>query len=146
MDRSSSIANLRLSNPVINHRLSTLAQFAINKWKTRSLPALLAMVENGGSLPKLLCFSLAALIFRYTSGVAVQDEPRSVAFFSSLSRLVQNDTLNAMWSIVHDRSLWGESLSALHGLEEIVGQYLTLILQKGMNDALQELLEEIPID
>ena len=135
----------RLSNPVINHRLSTLAQFAINKWKTRSLPALLEMVERSGSLPKMLCFSLAALIFRYTSGEAVQDEPRSVAFFSSLSRLVQNDTLNAMWSIVHDRSLWGESLSTLRGLEEMVGQQLSQILQLGMSEALRQLLNENPI-
>lgn len=131
----------RLSNPVVNHRLSTIAQFAITKWKTRSLPALMAAIAGAGRLPPLLAFSFAALIHRYTSGASVQDEARAVAFFGSLSRLVQNDTMNAMWSIIHDRSLWGESLSSLRGLEELVGRQLCDIHALGMEGALRKALE-----
>lgn len=126
----------RLSNPAINHRLTVLAQFAINKWKTRSLPALLDRIDQDGKMPALLAFSLAALIHRYTCGTSVQDEPRAVAFLSSLSRLVQNDTMNAIWSIVHDSALWGESLAKLRGLEDMVGGQLTEIMSQGMEFAL----------
>lgn len=132
----------RLSNPAINHRLTVLAEFAINKWKTRSLPALLARVEKESSLPVLLSFSLAGLIHRYTCGSSVQDEPRAVAFLSSLSRLVQNDTMNAIWSIVHDSALWGESLSRLRGLEELVGRQLSEIIKNGMAAALEQAVSE----
>ncbi len=57
----------RFENPFIDHALLSISLNSVSKWKARVLPSFKDYYKNNGSLPKLITFSLSALLAFYSS-------------------------------------------------------------------------------
>lgn len=55
----------RFRNPFIRHELLSISLNSVSKWKARCYPSVKQYIEINHSIPKRLCFSLAALICFY---------------------------------------------------------------------------------
>ena len=73
----------RFANPDLFHKLEDIASKSVSKWAARVLPTLRAASVRGGRPPVLAAFTLAALVDRYTSGEALQDELPAIDWFAS---------------------------------------------------------------
>ena len=144
----------RFGNPHITHYLLSIALNSTSKYRARVLPSVLEFQRRTGSLPRRLCFALAAQIAFYRGtgfkgGVLVgqrsgdeydilDDKPVQEFFFAvwqgwssptDASRLVRQVLANA--------SLWGQDLTAVSGLADAVAGHLAAILRQGVLPALR---------
>ncbi len=132
----------RFANPFAMHRLLSIALNSVSKWKVRVLPSLLDYQKMNGSLPKILTFSLAALIafYRNKDGIGlsrvnsypVQDDPEIVSFFA--------EHWQDIALILGRMDYWGMDLNTVPGLAEQVGKYLNAIMENGIRLAVGEVL------
>lgn len=74
----------RFKNPFIKHYLLSIALNSVSKFKVRVLPSILEYVKRRNKEPKLLVFSLAALIMFYRTDEA-NDDVEVVSFMKSAS-------------------------------------------------------------
>lgn len=63
----------RFENPFIDHALLSISLNSVSKWKARVLPSFKDYYKNNGKLPKLITFSLAALLAFYSSNDLRED-------------------------------------------------------------------------
>ncbi len=146
----------RFANPFIEHKLLSISLNSISKWKVRVLPSLLEYIELKGKLPKILTFSLAALLafYRGTSfkGEAllgdrkgqpynIQDDRDILEFFCGLwSNYEKNGELDLLCTQALERKdFWDMDLTKVPGLTQEVKGYLKEILDNGMNSAVKNI-------
>ncbi len=102
-------------------------------------------LERKGELPKGLVFGLAAIITYYKGGKREDG-----------TEIVPNDAqdimdlLKELWAtgstqkvadgVLGATSIWNEDLNAVDGLNALVKQYLDLIQEKGMLEAVKTIL------
>ncbi len=130
----------RFANPLIHHRLESIALNSLAKWATRVLPSLQDYLQAQGELPPCLTFSLAALAELYTRGgerFRLQDQAEALSWFRGLAG---EPAAESARRIVGNRSLWAAELSSLAGLAGRTGAYLEWIRRGGMEAALERLL------
>jgi tagaturonate reductase len=127
----------RFMNPFIRHELLSISLNSVSKWKVRVLPTLKSYQQKVGDVPPLLGFSLAALIAFYKgdlrAGYTVADGDEVVEFFEHV--WAQENLLELIPAVLGKEGFWGEDLTELPGLEEIVFSALKDILAEGMNEA-----------
>ncbi len=133
----------RFANPFAMHRLLSIALNSVSKWKVRVLPSLLDYQKMIGSLPKVLTFSLAALIafYRNRDGIGqsrvneypVQDNPEIVMFFA--------ENWQNPEKILSRTDFWGMDLNTVPGLTCQVKKNLDSILKNGIRLAVKELMQ-----
>jgi tagaturonate reductase len=116
----------RFANPFVKHQLLSIALNSVSKFKARVLPTILEYYEANGILPKCMTFSLAALIAFYRTDES-NDNEDIMAFMKTA----------APEEILKKESYWGRDLSFM---QDEVEKYLTLIQEKGMKQALQEVI------
>ena len=126
----------RFRNPFIRHRLLDISMNSVSKFRARCLPSLLAYREKNGTLPRRLCFSLAALI-RFYRGTLTEDGMTGQTCGGAEypvrdSREVQEIFAEA-WArgaehaaerILSDEALWGQDLTEIPELADTVSEYL----------------------
>jgi tagaturonate reductase len=141
----------RFENPFNRHELLSIALNSVSKFRTRVLPTILEYHQRKGELPKVLTFSLAALIAFYRvqqiDGVymgmrdmkqyRVMDDEPVLRFFASHNAdspamLVRETLSNQMF--------WGQNLTSVPNLECAVAQTLCNIDQLGMREAMRALV------
>ncbi|MEW5785763.1 MAG: tagaturonate reductase [Bacillota bacterium] len=145
----------RFQNPHIQHYLIDIALNSTSKFKTRVLPSLLGCIALEGRLPKLICFSLAALcVFFRISGAgstgaearrdqgpyAVRDSEAALDFFREAWADCDGSLpgcLQLAEKVLSSRGLWEADLRQVEGLCALVGSYLHSILSSGMRSALE---------
>jgi len=135
----------RFGNPFIRHELISIALNSVAKWKVRVLPTVKDHVAAHGRAPAGLAFSLAALLWFYrgrleggsytgqreAGAYPIRDDAETIA------------TLAAAWHdgdperVLADAGLWGEDLTGLPDLRQLVGRDLQAIANYGMKAALQ---------
>lgn len=135
----------RFNNPFIKHYLMSISLNSMSKFKTRVLPSILEYQKINNRLPLRLLFSLASLIVFYKGerdGVRIDlnDDEDILTLFESLWSEYDGtiQELNSMIKKVlgYDK-IWGMDLNIIDGLHKQVADYMEVILQKGMKEAVQ---------
>jgi tagaturonate reductase len=128
----------RFMNPYVHHALMSIALNSIPKFKERDLPTLLDSYKVNGKLPKRLVFSLASLIKFYDGKrvvngkeeeIKLQDNPDYIAFMKAAwdAYRADKDVHALAHKVLSKTEFWGQDLSKVEGLEELVAKDLALI-------------------
>lgn len=134
----------RFRNPYVNHLVTSIMLNSFPKFKTRDLPALKKYLDRKGQLPDALVFGLAAIISYYKGGkrgedpITLHDDQKILDLLSQLWQT--NDPSSLAEGVLGASFIWAEDLNLIAGLKEKLTGYLTLIVQKGMNEALQTIV------
>jgi tagaturonate reductase len=149
----------RFKNPFIKHYLLSISLNSTSKYKTRVLPSVLEYVNRKGELPKVLTFSMAALIAFYRGteirensliGIRQGEEYKTnddipvLELFSELWRdyeVSKNGTEKLVSEVLSKTDIWGMDLNALPGFTLTVADHLYRIVTYGMKAALYEVLK-----
>ncbi|MDI3535014.1 MAG: tagaturonate reductase [Thermosediminibacterales bacterium] len=150
----------RFKNPFIKHYLIDISLNSTSKFKTRVLPSIIEYVKRKGQLPKILTFSLAALIAFYR-GTAIKDgkltaerngekyeirdNMEALEFFKNLwDREVKNeeDFKAIVDEVLSHEKFCGQDLREIEGINAAVAAYLKQIIEKGMKESVEKLIEE----
>ena len=135
----------RFDNPFVDHQVTSIMLNSFPKFCARDLPGVKTYLERKGELPKGLVFGLAAIITYYKGGKREDG-----------TEIVPNDAqdimdlLKELWAtgstqkvadgVLGATSIWNEDLNAVDGLNALVKQYLDLIQEKGMLEAVKTIL------
>ena len=149
----------RFSNPFIKHALLSISLNSVSKFKARILPSIEQYVSSQRRVPARLAFSLAALIAFYR-GTEIKDAAligwRSgreylikddLPILQEFARLWQNfdgslaGTAELVDAVLGQQAWWGSDLRSIPGLQAAVTRDLSLILDKGMKAALEQVIE-----
>jgi tagaturonate reductase len=131
----------RFANPDLFHKLEGIASKSIAKWTARIFPTVRAGVSRTGRVPVLGAFTLAALVDRYTSGAAPQDEKPVLDWFAAHSRAFAQSPNAAIQEALSDDGPWSGAIR-VEGLAAEVASRLTAIRRIGMKEALAEAVAE----
>ncbi|WP_134684076.1 tagaturonate reductase [Brevibacillus migulae] len=149
----------RFRNPFTKHYLLDIALNSFAKFKTRLLPTLLETVEKEQRLPTIIPFSLAALLILYQGSKSgentlactrdgqnytVREQAETISFLAEAWSAYQGEEKqlqDVIETILRQESLWGQNLFEIPGLAEKVHRYVTLIAQRGMRNAVKQLVE-----
>jgi len=125
----------RFKNPSVVHNLSSIALNSISKFKVRVLPSMLEYNEKYNKLPDNLTFALASLIIFYkgTNDMPVNDDKQIVEFFAELWKNSSVEEL--VVKVFENETLWGQNLTKVEGLSDIVIGTINLIEKNGVNEA-----------
>ena len=113
---------------------------SVSKFKTRVLPSVTEYIARKGALPSKLCYSLASLITFYKGEVngkeiALNDD-QSVLDFAANSWKQYDGSADSAKAVVNaflaNADFWGQDLTELDGLAELVGNNVVAILEKGI--------------
>ena len=125
----------RYANPYMEHKLESIALNSASKWRTRLEPSLAAYAAKRGRVPELVAYSMAALIARYSSGAAVQDDERVLAGFARAAKA--GDARAVAKAALSDASIWDGELPAAAGFREAVAESFAAIRSEGPEAALR---------
>ena len=150
----------RFQNPYIVHLLLSISLNSTSKFKTRDLPSLLGYIEKKKALPKILPFSLAALISFYEGTEIEADYLKGTRNGETYQIKDSMDVLkkfqelySASYSSVKEKSekiakavlsmdsWWGQDLTKIEGLESMIASDLESIWSCGMEKAIVKLME-----
>lgn len=126
----------RFNNPFIDHKLYDISLNSISKFNTRCLPSVLDYIEINHKIPKILAFSFAALIAFYTHKgsdrmYVINDSETVLNFFETISD-------DAVWEVLSNINFWGQDLTKISGLADIVSDYYEKICINGIQNAVEE--------
>lgn len=150
----------RFQNPFNPHRLIEISLNSVAKYWTRCLPSVTQSIAKNGSVPKLLSFSMAALIAFYNGTEIKTDEKGKqyleskrdegvygnydvlpvLEFFASLNKETKDSKVIAN-KVLSNTEFWKEDLTSYAGLEAAVAEHLANIQSKGMKTALAEIVK-----
>ncbi|MEZ4824978.1 MAG: tagaturonate reductase [Bacteroidia bacterium] len=135
----------RFRNPFIHHLLLSISLNSVSKFKTRVLPSLLTYAERKGSLPKGLVFSLAALVVFYRGKrgetvIPLSDNKEYLDFFASVwgEWETTGDTKVLADKVLKLTEAWGDDLSKISGLTDLLSEFVSAIVTKGIETAGKE--------
>ena len=126
----------RFANPYIEHYLLSIALNSASKFKVRVLPSILEYRRLYGAYPKILTFSMAALIAFYKAGNR-DGQPYQIADSERVFQLLRNGGTR---QILGGASLWDADLTADAAFCETVDAALADIAENGMRAAVRKLL------
>lgn len=150
----------RFQNPFNPHRLIEISLNSVAKYWTRCLPSVTQLMAKTGSVPKLLSFSIAALIAFYNGTEIKEDEKGAkylestrdegvypnkdtlpvLEFFAALNKETKDAKVIAN-KVLSNTEFWKEDLTKYTGLEEAVAKHLADIKSKGMKAALADIVK-----
>jgi len=137
----------RFRNPYLKHALLSISLNSVSKFKARVLPSLLEYVKRKGEVPKRLSFSLAALIQFYKGerngeAIPLKDDAVVLQFFERLwqqNPKTEDDFNLLVNQVLSNIDFWGQDLTLIGGLENIVSNYLFAFYDKGVKVSLNVL-------
>lgn len=147
----------RFANPFIRHELISISLNSFSKWAVRVMPSLLDHVAKHGKLPRVLSFSLAALILFYRHQVDDQGRcmgQRDAGAYRVLDDETVLQTLGECWKahgaglpledlvsqILGNTTFWGQDLTEVEGLDTLVTSSLAQMLDHGPRWAAENLM------
>lgn len=143
----------RFNNPYVKHAHLSISLNSVSKWRARCMPSFLGYIEKEGKVPEHLAFSLAALMAFYTGTEIrdkalighrdgqeynIMDDAAVLEFFAANSSKEPAEFVHAVLS---NEDFWGQDLSALAGVEEMIVSYLTDIRAIGMRKTMEKVFE-----
>lgn len=133
-------------NPFVDHQVTSIMLNSFPKYETRDLPGVKIYLQRKGELPKGLVFGLAAIITYYKGGkrddgtpIVPNDDPK---IMDKLTKLWNTgDTQKVAEGVLAFDYVWKEDLNkTVPGMTELVKNYLDLIAEKGMLEAVKTIL------
>ena len=135
----------RFVNPYVKHFVTSIMLNSFPKYKTRDLPGLKTYLERKGELPKGLVFGLAAIITYYKGGkredgaeIVPNDDQKIMDLLKEL--WATGDTQKVADGVLGAEFIWAEDLNKIPGLNAMVKQFLDIIQDKGMLEAVKTIL------
>jgi tagaturonate reductase len=135
----------RFDNPFVDHQVTSIMLNSFPKFQARDLPGVKTFLERRGELPKGLVFGLAAIITYYKGGkredgveITPNDDPKIIELLQQL--WATGDTQKVADGVLAAEFIWQENLNNVEGLNAMVKQFLDLIQQKGMLEAVKTIL------
>lgn len=133
----------RFKNPYIDHYWLTISLNSFAKWKVRLLPSLLSYVEQQGTAPALMSFSLACLIRFYKGSYAgeeikLNDEAPVIDY---LQQAWESGEASAVAEKVLSWSHWEQDLTKVPGLYAQVKDYLERLETEQVPAIVQSILD-----
>jgi tagaturonate reductase len=126
----------RFYNPFIQHRLLSIALNSIPKFKARLLPSLLAYHAQFDQLPPRIVFAFAALL-RFYKGewqgqpIPLKDDEQVIHWLKDQWATQPSHQALAEVVLVQE-SLWGQDLTRINGLVDLLSASLDNIETHGM--------------
>ena len=146
--------NDRFANPYIKHKLLDIALNSCSKFNARCLPSLLGYVEEKGTLPTCLTFSLAAFIKFYQGEMKdgvytgtrkdgtqyqIRDDEAVLNFFADV--WANKDAEGIAQAVLSNTAFWsGKDLTEVAGLKDAVAGYLKEMDEKDVKDIMKALI------
>lgn len=128
----------RFDNPSIHHSLDSIALNGASKFRARLLPILNANLGTGRPLPQRICLALAGLLATYAGyGEKVAPPVDSV---ETVARFEACDGSTYVPQILADTDLWGQNLTDIPELTELVSNDLARIESEGVLPSVRNLL------
>jgi len=137
----------RFENPDIRHYLSSILMYSLSKFRSRLLPILRQTWERKAALPPLICFSLGALMAFYSGllpekymshGIA---EDEAVLTFFREHHMLTAPQLTVLF--LREKNIWGEDLTAIPSLANLISKSLIHIQTMGMRTAVVDILKNL---
>lgn len=130
----------RFYNPFIKHYLKDISLNSLSKWETRNFPSLKDNVEKLGKDAPLTVFSFAALLVLYSGKSEITFTPNDTPEFIEFIQKTFNAKDIEAWvkGIINNKKMWTVDLSVLPGFAEKVAADVKIILEKGMETALED--------
>jgi len=135
----------RFNNPYVDHQVTSIMLNSFPKFQTRDLPGLKVYLERKGELPKGLVLGLAAIITYYKGGkradgaeIVPNDDQKIMDLLKEL--WATGDTQKVADGVLGAEFIWAEDLNKVKGLNAMVKQFLDLIQDKGMLEAVKTIL------
>ena len=136
----------RFDNPYVDHQVTSIMLNSFPKYETRDLPGVKVYLQRKGELPKGLVMGLAAIITYYKGGtradgaeIVPNDAPEIMQMLKDL--WATGDTQRVAEGVLAAENIWKENLNkTVPGLTALVKEYLDLIQQKGMLEAVKTIL------
>jgi tagaturonate reductase len=135
----------RFDNPYVDHQVTSIMLNSFPKFQARDLPGVKTYLERKGELPKGLVFGLAAIITYYKGGkrfdgaeITPNDDAKIIELLQQL--WATGDTQKVADGVLAAEFIWHENLNNVEGLNAMVKQFLDLIQQKGMLEAVKTIL------
>jgi len=153
----------RFANPFIVHLLLSISLNSISKFKTRVLPSFLQSSELKNEAPDTLSFSLAGLISFFkpqgekdeaTYGLLngkeypLHESKENLHFMGKAWSLYDGTLEGAekvAAKVLSNQDFWGQDLRAISRCSEKVAHGLHQVQQKGMPEAMKELLDSVKV-
>lgn len=148
----------RFANPFIKHYLLSISLNSTSKFKARVLPSITEYIKRKGRLPKVLTFSLAALIAFY-KGTQIEgasmigsrpgntynitDDMPVLEFFKGLWTEFdgsKDGTEKLVKAVLGNTGMWCQDLNNLPGFAAAVTDYLDGILTNGIGETIKEVM------
>ncbi|KFI52681.1 tagaturonate reductase [Bifidobacterium biavatii] len=133
----------RFANPHMRHELDSIALNSAAKYAARVLPIVLENVRRGRGLPRRAVLALAGLLAVYGGftpvAVAISDVPETLERFRSSAAATHGDVRAYVATVLADRTLWPEDLTAIDGLANLVADDVTAIA----NGRMQQLIDSL---
>ena len=127
----------RFNNPFIDHKLLDISLNSVSKFKARCLDTIIDYSHSNNALPKVLTFSLAALIAFYLKlgnrKYEVKDNKEVLDFFAEKPSVRE---------ILSNESFWDIDLTEISGLLETVERRVENIRKNGIVRAVEEVVNE----
>ena len=136
----------RFNNPYVDHQVTSIMLNSFPKYETRDLPGVKIYLERKGELPKGLVFGLAAIITYYKGGTRADGAPIEPNDAPEIMQLLKDlwatgDTQRVAEGVLAAENIWKENLNqTVPGLTALVKEYLDLIQEKGMLEAVKTIL------
>ena len=135
----------RFDNPYVDHQVTSIMLNSFPKFQARDLPGVKTFLERKGELPKGLVFGLAAIITYYKGGkradgvdIIPNDDQKIMDLLKEL--WATGDTQKVADGVLGAQFIWQEDLNKIPGLNAMVKQFLDLIQEKGMLEAVKTIL------
>ena len=135
----------RFDNPFVDHQVTSIMLNSFPKFQARDLPGVKTYLERKGELPKGLVFGLAAIITYYKGGkradgveIIPNDDEKIMGLLKEL--WATGDTQKVADGVLGAEFIWQEDLNKIQGLNTMVKQFLDLIQDKGMLEAVKTIL------
>lgn len=133
----------RFYNPFLKHYLKDISLNSLSKWETRDYPTVLDNYKKLGKTSPLTTFSFAALLVLYSRKSTIQFAPNDTQ--ESLDFIQKtfdpNNIEGWVTGIVDNKDIWKENFSEVPHFIKEVSTYVSLILEKGMEESLKTILE-----
>lgn len=138
----------RFTNPFVKHYLMSISLNSMSKFETRVLPTLIEYNEQNNKLPDKLVFSLAALMafykgYRGSVAIELQDDEDILKLYKGVWDEYDQDKIElqeVVGQILAYKKNWKMDLNEIKSLKRKVTDYLSLILEQGMEKAIAQML------
>jgi tagaturonate reductase len=133
----------RFYNPYLKHYLKDISLNSISKWETRDYPTVYDNYKKAGKNAKLTTFSFASLLVLYAGQSAAKNfTPNDTAEFVGFiqKNFDRNNIKGWVAAVVNNKDMWKENLAEIPFFVDEVSKDAELILNKGMLEALKEIM------